>query len=205
MGFYNRHLLPLLIEYGMRAEPVRRQRQKIVPLATGRVLEVGIGSGHNLAFYDPAKVERVIGLDPSAELRVRAEERVGEVAFPVEFIGREAEDIPLADASVDTVVVTYTLCTIPDVERALASMRRVLKPGGKLFYCEHGRAPDISVRKWQDRLNPLWGLVSGGCNINRNVPKLLEDAGLQVHEIDTIYLPGPRPFTFNYWGRASKS
>jgi len=205
MGLYSRYVLPRMLDAAMKVRPIMRQRAKVVPLAHGRVLEIGIGTGLNLSFYDKAKVDKVVGLDPAPELNVMAKKRAAEAGVDVDWLTLSSERIPLPDNSVDSIVITYTMCTIPDVHSALLEMRRVLKPEASMFFSEHGVAPDASVRKWQDRLNPLWGVFSGGCNINRNVPKLLEDAGLQVREIDTIYLPGPRPFTFNYWGRASKA
>jgi len=203
MGLYERYILPPLLNYAMQQKPITYQRKKVVPLAEGRVLEIGIGSGLNLAHYEPGKVEKVWGLDPSAELRVMAEKNAAEVPFEVEFIGLEAEEIPLDDKSMDTVLVTYTLCTIPEVVRALKGMRRVLKPGGKLVFSEHGRAPDESVRKWQNRLNPIWNKIGGGCHLNRAIPDLISQGGFKVDKVDTMYLPGPRPMTFNYWGTAS--
>ncbi len=202
MGFYDKYILPFMLNAAMNQKPIRYQRQKVVPHAEGRILEVGIGSGLNLAYYDPDKVEKVWGLDPSAELRVYAEKEAAEVQFDVEFIGLEAENIPLDDASMDTVLMTYTLCTIPDAIAALRGMRRVLKPGGKLIFCEHGKAPDESVRKWQDRLNPIWKRIGGGCNLNRDIPGLIKQGGFAVEDLDTMYIPGPKPMTFNYWGSA---
>lgn len=204
MNFYERHILPPVINLAMQAKPVRYQRRKVVPQASGRVLEVGIGSGLNLPFYDASKVERVIGLDPSAELRRYAEKRAAMAPFPVEFIGLEAERIPLDDKSVDTIVVTFTLCSIPDVPKALDGMRRVLKPGGRLLFAEHGRAPHANVQRWQDRLTPTWRRVFGGCHLNRAVPRLVEEAGFRIDALDTMYLPGtPRFVGFNYWGIAA--
>ena len=205
MGLYSRYVLPRLLDYAMRDKPIMRQRAKVVPLAHGRVLEIGVGSGLNLSFYDKSKVHKVLGLDPSPELNVMARKRADEAGIDVDWLALSSERIPLPDNSVDSIVITYTMCTIPDVHSALLEMRRVLKSGARMHFSEHGIAPDASVRKWQDRLNPIWGRVSGGCNINRNVPKLLEDAGLHIDEIDTMYLPGPRPLTYNYWGSASKA
>ncbi|HXC51109.1 MAG TPA: class I SAM-dependent methyltransferase [Candidatus Limnocylindrales bacterium] len=205
MGLYSRYVLPRLLDFAMRDKPIMRQRAKVVPLAHGRVLEVGIGSGLNLSFYDKSKVDKVLGLDPSPELNVWARQRAAEAGIDVDWLALSSERIPLPDDSVDSIVITYTMCTIPDVHSALLEMRRVLRPGASMYFSEHGVAPDASVRKWQNRLNPLWGKLAGGCNINRNVPKLLEDAGLHLDEIETMYLPGPRPLTFNYWGSASKA
>lgn len=203
MGFYSRYILPRLIELACGVSSHREQRQKVVPRARGRVLEVGIGSGLNLAHYDPARVEKVWGVDPSAELRRYARRRAREVPFEVEFLGLEAEEIPLDDASADCVVVTYTLCSIPDPHAALRRMARVLKPGGELIFCEHGAAPDPKVRRWQDRLTPYWKNVGGGCHLNRPIPRLLRDAGLEITQLQSMYIPGWRPASFNYWGTAT--
>jgi ubiquinone/menaquinone biosynthesis C-methylase UbiE len=205
MGLYSHYVLPRLLDFAMRDRPIMRQRAKVVPLAHGRVLEIGIGSGLNLSFYDKSKVDKVLGLDPSPELNVWARQRAADAGIDVDWLALSSERIPLPGDSVDSIVITYTMCTIPDVHAALLEMRRVLRPGASMYFSEHGVAPDASVRKWQDRLNPLWGRIAGGCNINRNVPKLLEDAGLHLDEIETMYLPGPRPLTYNYWGRASKA
>ncbi len=203
MSFYDRHILPRLLNWSCGAKPVREQRRKVVPRAQGRVLEIGIGSGLNLPYYDPAKVECVIGLDPAEVMLTYAKRKSGDLPFPVEYLALEGENIPLERASVDTVLVTYTLCTIPDALQALGGMRRVLKPGGQLIFCEHGKAPDAAVRLWQDRLNPLWGRIGGGCNLNRDIPALIEAAGFRIEGLESAYLPGtPRFAGFNYWGAA---
>ena len=203
MGFYDRHVLPHLINLACGTKPVRYQRRKVVPQAKGRVLEIGIGSGLNLPFYDPAKVEKLWGLEPSDEIRRMAERMAVGSPFPIEFIGLPGEQIPLGTGSVDTVVTTYTLCTIPDAVTALREMRRVLKPGGQLLFSEHGRAPDPSVVKWQDRLDNFWGKIAGGCHLNRDIPALLRQGGFAIDRLETMYIPGPRPMSFNYWGAAS--
>jgi ubiquinone/menaquinone biosynthesis C-methylase UbiE len=203
MGFYDRFILPPLLELAMSAKPIRYQRKKVVPLAEGRVLEIGIGAGNNLAFYDPAKVTHVWGLEPAAEMRARARKRAVDLKFPLEFLDLKAEEIPLEDKTVDTVLVTYTLCTIPDTARALKGMRRVLKPGGRLIFCEHGEAPDASVRKWQARVTPMWKAISGGCHLARPIPELIRGAGFAIEKLETMYLPStPRIMGFNYWGAA---
>ena len=176
MGFYDRHILPKVLHLACGTKPVRYQRRKVVPLAEGRVLEIGIGSGLNLPYYDPEKVDRVIGLDPSAEMLSYARRASDALPFEVEYLALDGEQIPLEHHSVDTVLVTYTLCTIPDAVTALEGMRRVLKPNGRLIFCEHGDAPDESVRRWQRRLNPMWGRIGGGCNLNRKIPELIESA-----------------------------
>ena len=202
MGLYERFIMPKVVHLTCTSKPIRYQRRKVVPLARGRVLEIGIGSGLNLPFYDPSKVELIWGLEPSMQMRATAEERVHETPIKVEFIGLDGDDIPLASGSVDTVLVTYTLCTIPDVVRALAGMRRVLKPGGQLIFSEHGLAPDEDVRRWQNRINPLWTRFGGGCNLNRPIPALIEQGGFKIANLDTMYIPGWKPASFTYWGTA---
>ena len=203
MGLYAKYLLPRVLDLTCGSKVVARQRQKVVPLAEGRVLEIGIGSGLNLPHYDATKVTRVIGLDPAPEMLVRARRRAEQAPFEVEFLALDGAAIPLETASVDTVLVTYTLCTIPDAVAALEGMRRVLKHGGRLIFCEHGRAPDAPVRRWQRRLNPLWNRIGGGCNLDRDIPALIERAGFGIDTVETMYLPGtPRFAGFNFWGSA---
>ena len=202
MGLYGTYILPRLVNFACGLRPMMRQREKVVPRARGRVLEVGVGSGLNLGYYDAAKVTKLWGLDPSPEMTRIAERAARSVPFEVEFIGLPGDEIPLEDASVDTVVMTYTLCTIPDTAAALRQMGRVLKPGGELIFCEHGAAPDASVRRWQDRINPLWKRIGGGCNLNRPIPALIEAGGFRITSLDTMYIPGWRPGSFNYWGTA---
>lgn len=203
MGIYKKYVMAPLLDATMQVRPIMRQRAKVVPLASGRVLEIGIGSGLNLSFYDKTKIEGLIGLDPSPELQVLARRRAAEAGIDVDWVTLSSEKIPLADSTIDSIVITYTLCTIPDVHAALLEMRRVLKRDGKMYYSEHGLAPDESVSKWQNRLNPYWRYLSGGCNLNREIPALLNDAGFSTADIQTVYLPGLRPLTFNYWGSAT--
>jgi ubiquinone/menaquinone biosynthesis C-methylase UbiE len=202
MGFYIKYFLPRTVHFLCSAKPIRKQREKVVPLAAGRVLEIGIGSGLNLPHYDPAKVQQVWGLDPSIELWALAEKTAAQVEFNLEFIKGDAEAIPLDDRSADTVLVTYTLCTVLDVLTALKEVHRVLKPDGQLIFCEHGAAPDAAVRRWQNRLNPIWKRFGDGCNLNLPIPSLLEQSGFKIRGMDTMYLPGWKPATFNYWGTA---
>ena len=204
-GWYERHLLPYLIDLACGIKPVRRQRRKVVPQARGRVLEIGIGTGLNLEHYDKARIGQLVGLDPSLEMHRLARKRMAKAGLDVELVGLSAETIPFDAAAFDTVLVTYTLCTIPDPVAALKEMRRVLKPGGKLIFCEHGKAPDASVQRWQDRLTPLWSKFAGGCQLNRDIPALLAQGGFRSDDLETMYLPGPRPLTFNYWGTARAS
>ena len=202
MGIYDKHLLPRLVHFTCGQNPSMRQREKVVPLAQGRVLEIGIGSGLNIPFYDPRKVQHLWGLDPSAEMWAIAQKHAAQHHLDAEFIQSVAESIPLDNNSVDTVLVTYTMCTIPDIHAALDEIRRVLKPAGRLIFCEHGKAPDKSVQRWQNRLNPIWTKFSGGCNLNRPIPGLLEQSGFKSSDMQTMYLPGWKPATFNYWGTA---
>jgi ubiquinone/menaquinone biosynthesis C-methylase UbiE len=203
MTFYERRILPWLLDMAMSAKPITWQRRKVVPLAEGRVLEIGLGAGQNLQFYDPARVSHVWGLEPSAEMRERATHRAKDVRFSLEFLDLKAEEIPLDDASADTVLVTYTLCTIPEVGRALKGMRRVLKPGGRLIFCEHGEAPDESVRVWQRRITPVWKAIGGGCHVGRPIPALIREGGFTIEKMETMYLPSTPKFAgFNYWGSA---
>jgi len=180
-----------------------RQRDKVVPLAQGSVLEVGLGSGLNLPYYDVSKVSKLWGLEPSPEMIRMAKKRARSVDFEVEFIDLPGEAIPLETDSIDTVLVTYTLCTIFDVDRAIQEMARVLKPSGELVFCEHGAAPDASVRRWQNRINPLWKCVGGGCHLNRDIPTLIEQGGFRINEMEAMYIPGWRPASYNYWGTAT--
>lgn len=204
MGLYERHILPFMINLSCGAPPILKQRAKVVPEAEGRVLEIGMGSGHNLSFYDPDKVEMVFGLEPSEGMRRKAQPNLAKSPVKVEWLDLPGEEVPLEDDSVDTVVLTYTLCTIPDFRAALSQMRRVLRPHGRLLFCEHGEAPDESVRRWQARINPLWKKVAGGCNLNRPIPTCLEEAGFRIEQLETMYLPKtPRIAAFNYWGRAT--
>jgi len=204
MGFYDRYVLPHVIGFACGTPPICKQREKVVPLACGRVLEVGMGAGANLPYYDADRVSHVWGLEPSEGMRRRAQKNLAISAVDVEWLDLPGEEIPLEDDSADSVLVTYTLCTIPDFAAALAQMHRVLKPGGKLIFCEHGAAPDASVRRWQDRINPVWKKFSGGCNLNRPIPSCLERAGFSVLKLESMYLPGtPRVAGFNYWGIAT--
>jgi len=202
MGFYDKYLLPRLVHFTCGQKPAMKQRQKVVPLAAGRVLEIGIGSGLNIPLYDTRKVVHLWGLDPSREMWSIAEKNAAKHHLVAEFIESGAESIPLERNAVDAVVMTYTLCTIPEVEQALGEVRRVLKPGGRLIFCEHGEAPDDRIRRWQERLDPLWQALSGGCHLGRPIPKLLEASGFQSADLQTMYIPGWKPACFNYWGTA---
>jgi SAM-dependent methyltransferase len=200
-SWYERHLLPYLLDVACGARPIARQRMKVVPRARGRVLEVGIGTGQNMRFYDRSKVEAIVGVDPALQMHRLALKRSRDAGLDVRLIGLSAERLPIADATFETVVCTYTLCTIPDPMAALREMRRALTPGGKLLFAEHGRAPDESVQRWQARLQPFWTKVSGGCQLGRDIPALLEEAGF-TPSVQSRYIPGPRFLSYHFWGEA---
>jgi len=198
MNIYEKYLLPRLVNFTCGLKPMMKQREKVVPLAEGRVLEIGVGSGLNLPYYTSGKIKHLWGLDPSRETWALARDKHTKFDFNIEFIEASAEDIPLDSGSADTVLVTYTICTIADAISALKEARRVLKSGGSLLFCEHGLAPDVSVRRWQNGLNPVWKKIGGGCNLNRPIPDLIEQAGFSIRSMDTMYIPGWKPASFNY-------
>lgn len=205
-SWYERHLLPRLIDMGCASPQVRALRRKVIPAAAGRVIEIGLGSGLNLPYYDPAKVSEVIGVDPAAAILRRAESRIAAALVPVSLERLSGEDLPFDDAVADSVVCTFTLCSIPDPAAALAEMRRVLKPGGRMIFAEHGASPDPGVRKWQDRVNRPWGRIAGGCNINRPILALIETAGFRVAQQETGYLRGaPRIMGYCASGLAQRA
>lgn len=199
MGFYQQSVLPHLINLAMKNREVVRYRRQVIPLARGCVLEVGIGSGLNLPFYGP-QVSRVLGLDPSPQLLEMAGRRLGIVPFLVELLQGSAEAIPLRRGSIDTVVSTWTLCSIPDVRCALAEMRQVLKPGGRFLFVEHGLAPEPGVQRWQHRLTPLWKRIGGGCHLDRKMDDLIIGAGFRIEALATEYARGPKLAAFFYRG-----
>ena len=202
-GPYDRYILPRLIDIACGIGLAREQRAKLLPLAQGVVLEPGIGSGLNLPLYDSAKVTRLVGVDPSAELLALARPRAASVGFPVELHCTGAEAIPMADGSADCAVLTWTLCSIPEPLAALREMRRVLKPGAPVLVCEHGLAPDAGVAGWQRRVDPLWGWFAGGCHLSRDPAALLAEAGFGQQQIERFYLRGaPRLAGYQYVGTA---
>ena len=203
MSLYEKYVLPKFLNCACGSKPVARQREKVVPLAEGRVLEIGIGSGLNLPFYDKTKVDEIWGLDPSEELSEMARTVATQEGMKVNFISSGAEEIPLPDDHFDSVLITYTMCTIPEVIRANTEIRRVLKEQGEMIFCEHGVAPDDNIRKWQKRINPFWGKIAGGCNINRNIPSLIQESGFDIVEMEEMYLPNtPKIAGYNFWGYA---
>ncbi len=203
MSFYEQHILPHVIDFACGDKVIMEQRQHVLAAAEGRVLEVGMGSGLNLRYYDPNKVDFVWGLEPSDGMRKKAHKNLQQSPVQVEWLGLPGEEIPLDSHSADTVVLTFTLCTIPEWETALKQMKRVLKPGGKLLFCEHGAAPDEAVARWQNRINPLWNKIAGGCHLNRKIPELITQAGFSIRELEADYLPKtPRIAGFRYRGFA---
>jgi ubiquinone/menaquinone biosynthesis C-methylase UbiE len=202
MGFYSRWILPQVIELTMRQKNFAPFRERTAGAAHGRVLEIGIGSGLNLAAYHP-DIETVCGVDPSAELLAKARDRVANVGFPVRLLEASSENLPLENRSFDTIVMTFTLCSIPHPGAALLEIRRVLKPEGELLFAEHGRAPDSDVMLWQDRITPIWKRIGGGCHLNRKVDDLIQAAGFRVERLSAGYQKfAPRPFSFFYEGIA---
>jgi ubiquinone/menaquinone biosynthesis C-methylase UbiE len=201
MGFYQRHVVPCLVHLAMGQKQLLPFRRRVIGAAEGRVLEIGIGSGLNLPLYG-ANVTSVIGLEPSPELLRRARPRAAAAPVPATLLDASAEAIPLDHGSIDTVVTTWTLCTIPNAARALAEMRRVLRPGGALLFVEHGRAPEPGLARWQDRLDPLWSRLAGGCHLNRKMDDLLTDSGFRIETLAHPRLSGPPTHTFLYEGRA---
>ena len=200
--WYDRYVLPKLLDLACGSAPINRQRAQVVPLASGEVLEVGIGTGLNLPFYDRAIIRRIVGVDPALQMHPMALRRAKGAKLPVELVGLSAEKLPLAGESFDCVVCTYTLCSIPDPIAALGEIRRVLRPGGRLLFSEHGVAPDESVRRWQRRLQPLWGTLAGGCSLSLDVPAALAAAGFSAHT-QSRYVTRPRFASFHYWGVAT--
>lgn len=203
MGFYEQQILPRLLDIGMSGAAFRRERAKCLEGAQGRVLEVGFGSGHNLPFYPPG-VEKVVGVDPSGQSAKLAKKRIAEAPFPMEFVALPGERIDAPDASFDAVVTTFSLCTIPDPSAALAQMLRVLRPGGRLYFLEHGLADDERVVRWQNRLNGIQGALFGGCNLNRPIDRLVQGAGFELERMERYYAPGPRPLGYLYRGVARR-
>lgn len=201
---YDKYVLPKLLDVCCSTKPIKYQRDKIVPHAAGTVLEVGIGSGLNLPHYNLSNIDKIYGLDPSAELCDIAIKNALEFDINIDFLINGAEEIKLKSNSVDTVLITYTLCSIEKIDDSFNEIKRVMKPDANILFCEHGLAPDYSVSKWQNRINPIWGKLFGGCNINRDIPNLLLKAGFKVHNLEQMYLPStPKIVGYNYWGFAS--
>ena len=205
MGLYDKYILPKFLNCACGSKPINYQRQKIVPLAKGKVLDIGIGSGLNIPFYNSDKIDKVIGIDPSHELIDLAKELANDSKASIELVIGSAESIPYPDNFFDTVLVTYTMCTIPNVAIANKEMWRVLKEDGRLIFSEHGLAPDKKISKWQNRIDPFWGKIAGGCHLNRDIQKLITDAGFSFESLDKMYIPSTPKFAgYNYWGIGKK-
>lgn len=206
MGFYENRVLPTIINLACSSPEIMKLRDRVVPLCAGTVLEVGAGSGINFSLYDPKRVERVLALEPSSGMRRRARSKnATQAQVPIEWLALPGEQIPLADQSVDTILLTFTLCSIADYQTALSQMRRVLRPDGQLLFCEHGRADNMKVQRWQDRLNPVWKWFAGGCHLNRPIKRYICDAGFEIVEANSQYVPGSPKFAgFVSHGRAVK-
>ncbi len=201
---YDRYVVPWLLDCACSASPIAHQRVKVVPGAKGRVLELGMGSGLNLPFYDPAKVAVVEAVEPSEPMRRKAMAAAGLSGLNVRITAGRAEALPYETGSFDTVVCTFTLCSVQDPPKALAEARRVLKPDGRLLFCEHGLAPDAGVVKWQRRIEPVWKAIAGGCHLTRPVAATISAAGFRVETCETMYLPGtPHWAGWNEWGSAA--
>tara|TARA_X000000368_G_C23057040_1_gene724449 strand:- start:5233 stop:5856 length:624 start_codon:yes stop_codon:yes gene_type:complete len=203
-GLYEKYLLPKMLDCCCSTKPINYQRNKVVPHAKGKILEIGIGSGINIPFYQKTQIEKLYGLDPSEELNHMALKVANKNGLDVEFLLSGAEEIKLPSNSIDTILVTYTLCTIPDLNSSMSEMKRVLKDDGNFLFCEHGIAPDQDVVKWQNRINPIWGKLFGGCSINRNIPNIIQNSGFKINKLNQMYLPStPKIVGYNYWGHAS--
>jgi ubiquinone/menaquinone biosynthesis C-methylase UbiE len=203
MGFYDDQIVPRILNFAMGMSSLQEERKKCLTGIQGRVLEVGFGSGHNLPFY-PGEVHKVIAIDPSLVSAALAKKRIEQAPFPVEYLPLKGEEIPAPDASFDSAVSTFTLCSIPDVPKALRQIYRVLKPGAEFHFVEHGRSPDISVQRWQDRLNGIQQFICGGCHFNRDIETLIRASGLEILSLDKFYSEGPRFAAYFYRGTARR-
>lgn len=201
MGLYDERILPRLVDLNCGTKGMARFRRRAMEGMAGTVIEIGFGSGLNLPEY-PAEVTRVHAVEPNALARERAMERIRAAPVPVEFVGLDGESIPLPDDSCDAALATFVLCTIPHADRALAELRRVLRPGGTLHFLEHGRSPEPRVQRWQDRIEPLQKRFAGGCHLTREPEVMLTDAGFEISELTQRDVTGPKPWTYFSWGRA---
>ena len=203
MSLYSKYILPKVLDFCCATKPIRKQREKVVPLCKGIVLEIGSGSGLNFPYYKTSKVKKIFALEPDKEMIELARQETKKSSIEITFLQEYAERISLKDNSVDTILLTYSLCTIPDPISALKEMKRVLRSNGCLVYCEHGMAPESSIRKWQNRLNPINSYFSGGCNLNRKITQLITESGFKIQKSETMYLPGTTKLVgYNYWGTA---
>ena len=203
MSFYEKKILPKVLDLLCGSSPINYQRRKVVPQVSGNVLEIGIGSGLNLPHYKASNISKITALDPAEELTDIAKRRISELDLNIDVLNCGAEEIPLESKSFDSILVTYTLCSIENLDDSMKEIRRVIKDDGTLFFCEHGIAPDLKTKKWQNRINPIWKKLMGGCNINRDIPEIISNSELEIVALATMFLPGtPRIAGFNYWGTA---
>ena len=203
MSFYEKKILPKVLDLLCGSSPINYQRKKIVPKVSGNVLEIGIGSGLNLPHYNVSNISNITALDPAEELTDIAKKRISELDLDIDVINCGAEEIPLESKSFDSILVTYTLCSIENLDDSMKEIRRVIKDDGTLFFCEHGIAPDLKTKNWQNRINPIWKRLMGGCNINRDIPEIISNSKLEIVDLETMFLPStPRIAGFNYWGTA---
>ena len=205
MSLYEKYFLPKLLDFCCGMEGFQNKRSQIVPMAHGRVLEIGIGSGLNFDHYNFDKVEEIIGVDPAVSSVAMARSRSSQYNSKISFIESSAESIDLPSSTFDCVVIGYSLCTIPDPLKALAEARRLMKPEGSLFFMEHGLAPEQNIQKWQHRLTPGWKKIGGGCNLNRDIEALIKAGGFQFKSLSKKYIKGPKIAAFQYYGEAVKS
>ncbi|MGI9345835.1 MAG: class I SAM-dependent methyltransferase [Gammaproteobacteria bacterium] len=204
MGLYDRYILPRLITVAMRDRPMARERQAVVPHARGVVLEVGIGSGENLPFYDATQVKHLHAIEPSPALLEQSREWASQLdSISTSVVQGVAENLPYDNNSMDSIVLTYTLCSLPLLQQSMDEMSRVLKPSGRIYFSEHGKAPQKRIARWQKRLTPLWSLIAGGCKLNLDIPHIITAAGYRIEHLDQHYLPGPRVLRFNHRGIAA--
>ncbi|MCB0503512.1 MAG: methyltransferase domain-containing protein [Bacteroidetes bacterium] len=202
MNLYDKIILPKVIHWVCGQNPTMKQREKVIPLAKGNVLEIGVGSGLNIPYYKSEQVKHLTAIDPSDEVWNEKKIKEEELPFEFEFIKAIAESIPIDSNSIDSIVVTYALCSIPESEKAFEEFRRVLKPNGQLIFSEHGKAPDRIVQQVQNLINPIWGKLGGGCSLTKDIPKMIESNGFKLSNIEAMYIPGWKPASFNYWGTA---
>lgn len=204
MGFYREHIYPKLVDALGNPKPIADIRQRVLPHALGDVLEIGVGPGVNFPLYDPTRVKKVYALEPNPGMLRRAQEMMRKAELQVEFLDMPGEQVPLPDTSVDTVVSTFTLCTIPGVVDAIRNLKRILKPNGQFIFFEHGLAPDVSVQRWQKRTEPLFRWAFEGCHVTRNIPQLIAEGGFRIEELQQGYMaPFPKCGSYCFWGRAS--
>ena len=203
MSFYEKKILPKVLDLLCGSSPINYQRKKIVPKVSGNVLEIGIGSGLNLPHYNVSNISNITALDPAEELTDIAKKRISELDLDIDVINCGAEEIPPESKSFDSILVTYTLCSIENLDDSMREIRRVMKDDGTLFFCEHGIAPDLKTKNWQNRINPIWKRLMCGCNINRDIPNILKESGFKINTLDQMYLPStPKIVGYNYWGEA---